>query len=623
MRMRVFCTAPDSPNGGAGIWGGAGISVDEDGFMYVATGNGTFNGANPNPPNRSFAQSVLRLNPEDPDFFDRDPINYYTLPNVGPTNGRDEDLGGSSVLIIPDQSDTPTDTPRMILTSGKDGVVYLLNRDNLGGYAPPNGSQIQRLKLYLGDGSGGAKVAAAYFDAGAQGRFIYMAAGRNNQFIGNYAHFGDSSFGIGAGSSARAAIGTGPALAAHNGQIFAAWVTNDGSCSILIKSSSDGRNWSAPLPVSATADLHSSPALAAFNNRLALAWIDRQTRALMLKLSDDGRTWPAEGRVVSAGVAAFSSPSLAVFNNRLYVSWIADTLDRDIVLKSSTDGMDWSGAEVPIYEGSDHTNAVAALGALDGRLYVFWVMTNPSPSKAERRIFYKSSADGTDWETDPRQSTGDAVRSESGITVAIFNDLRRQPRLHYLWIDNGGQNPQIRNRSLGRDLVTGNFGLESISTGTNENSLIGSGLGAAAFNGNLHMAFISNNSNRDVMAKIAQPAFPGRGVVALKLIVENGKSKLDPVWATPYTLSYQPGAPYVSSNGQSDPVVWVADPAGSRSVVRAYHAITGEELYNSERRSGGLDRPGWAGRKFGKTVVVDGKLFIGTEGITAYGMLPE
>src|SRR5262249_46942249 len=153
-----------------------------------------------------------------------------------------------------------------------------------------------------------------------------------------------------------------------------------------------------------------------------------------------------------------------------------------------------------------------------------------------------------------------------------------------------------------------------------------SGIGAAVFANNLFMAFVARDADRDLYIKMAPPAFPGRGVVALQLTVEDGRSKLVPVWATDYWLNYQPGSPYVTSNGSDDALVWVADRQADNNlpIVRAFHAVTGEELYNSERRPGAQDRPSWPGCKFCTTVVVDGKLFLGTQkGVVTYGILPE
>jgi len=629
--LRVFSAAPDGTGTGAGIWGGAGISVDQDGYMYVATGNGTFNATNAMPPNSSFAQSILRLDPRDPPlYFVKDPANYYTIPNFTPTNNRDEDMGGSSITVIPDQSDTGTTTPRLLLTSAKDGVVYLVNRDYLGGMVAPNGAQIQRLKTFRGGGSGGAKVAAAYFDAGPDGRFVYLSAGHSDQpFTGNYAHWGDANINMSpAASLARAEIGTSPSLAIFGERVFAAWVTNDGSRSVRIKASDNGRNWNPPsAPVGVTVGPRSSPALAAWGSTLALAWIQTETRDVRVIYSLDGLSWPATGFPIGARAVRDTSPAVTVYNGLLYVSWVNDSPGREVMIKSSLDGMNWSPA-VSTGESSDHLGGVAPLGVLNDRLHVFWVTTDPGPPITTRRLFYKSSPDGLDWSS-PRASTGERVNIESQIAAAPYHDLTFLPRLHFFWLVNRANNRQVQNSSIGLDLVTGVFGQEPRLTDCNETGFGSSGPTAVAWGTNLHMAFVANNPNRDLLGKIAQPAYPGRGVVAFRLVAEKGgPSQLVPAWGSPFTMSYNPSSPVVTSDGLSDPIAWVVDPTpsstGSKPIVYGFNALTGEVLYNSERTSGMADRPTWNGRKFGTPAVVAGKLFLGTEqGIVAYGLPPE
>src|SRR5262249_49157089 len=165
-----------------------------------------------------------------------------------------------------------------------------------------------------------------------------------------------------------AALGTGPALAVYNNRLFAAWVANDDTRDLLIKSSADGRNWSeAPASINATVGVRGSPALAVFNRRLGAAWVAGQTRAVMVKFaeSEDGRTWPVTGIPVGVQAAPLTSPSLTVFNKHLYVSWIADTPDRDIMIKSSSNGTDWPGAAIPVNETSDHNGGVAPIRAFN------------------------------------------------------------------------------------------------------------------------------------------------------------------------------------------------------------------------------------------------------------------
>ena len=104
----------------ASIWQkGAGISADSSGNIYAETGEGFYTaGANLSVSVLKLAQtgSTLALS----DWFT--PYNYQTL------NSKDMDLN-DAVLILPDQ---PGTTPHEAIGVGKEGTIYVLNRDNMG-----------------------------------------------------------------------------------------------------------------------------------------------------------------------------------------------------------------------------------------------------------------------------------------------------------------------------------------------------------------------------------------------------------------------------------------------------------------------------------------------------------
>jgi outer membrane protein assembly factor BamB len=167
--QRAFSTSPFSD--GAGLWSAGGLSADEAGDLFAVTGNGDFDlfkgGDN-------LGQTVLRLKNSGRDrlAFSRSPRDYYTPPNYKHLDDQDEDMGGASALVLPPLPKSRT--PRLLFTGGKDGLVYLLNRDRLGGI----GGQIQKERLF-GDPKAiyheGIRATPAYFDGGARGRFLFVA----------------------------------------------------------------------------------------------------------------------------------------------------------------------------------------------------------------------------------------------------------------------------------------------------------------------------------------------------------------------------------------------------------------------------------------------------------------
>jgi fibronectin type 3 domain-containing protein len=160
-----------TPNGGlGGIWmAGAGLSIDSQGFIYVTTGNGTFDtqlNAQGFPINGNYGNSVLKLavdpstsaNPNINGFGLR-VVDYFTPFNQNQLSIVDDDLGSSGALILPDAAGS-TAIPRLLLTAGKEGRIYLINRDNMGKYSPTRDNVVQSIVR----GVNGLTSTPAYFN---------------------------------------------------------------------------------------------------------------------------------------------------------------------------------------------------------------------------------------------------------------------------------------------------------------------------------------------------------------------------------------------------------------------------------------------------------------------------
>jgi hypothetical protein len=110
--------------------------------------------------------------------FTPSPANFYTPNNERQLDQADLDLGSGAAMVVPDQAGTTT--PRLLLTSGKDGVIRLLNRDFLGGhYGRPASDQrgrddaIQKVA-----GIGGTWCGPAYWE-GPDGSSIFYTGVQN------------------------------------------------------------------------------------------------------------------------------------------------------------------------------------------------------------------------------------------------------------------------------------------------------------------------------------------------------------------------------------------------------------------------------------------------------------
>jgi len=118
-----------------GIWmSGAGPASDASGDIYVAVGNGwsdaPVGGAN-------FGSALVRLQPIDNAIT----VSDYFMPwDFGTLNNDDLDLGASGPVLLPRQANQAHQN--LMTIAGKDGTVYLLDRDDLGKWQANNDGQI-------------------------------------------------------------------------------------------------------------------------------------------------------------------------------------------------------------------------------------------------------------------------------------------------------------------------------------------------------------------------------------------------------------------------------------------------------------------------------------------------
>jgi hypothetical protein len=105
--------------------------------------------------------------------------------------------------------------------------------------------------------------------------------------------------------------------------------------------------------------------------------------------------------------------------------------------------------------------------------------------------------------------------------------------------------------------------------------------------------------------------------------ISNAKLATNPSSTTSIKFTYPGAIPAVSSNGTSNGIVWAvenSDPA----VLYAYDATNlGNELYDSNQAANSRDQFG-AGNKFITPVVVNGKVYVGTQdGVAVFGLLKK
>ncbi len=120
------------------IWmSGYGLAAERDGALFFVTGNSdsspldcskalsstTYDGV------KNIQESVVKLSSS---LSKKD---LFTPSNVGKLDQCDTDYGSGGALVVPDQ---PGPVPHLAVAAGKDGRLFILNRDNMGGFHDPD-----------------------------------------------------------------------------------------------------------------------------------------------------------------------------------------------------------------------------------------------------------------------------------------------------------------------------------------------------------------------------------------------------------------------------------------------------------------------------------------------------
>lgn len=136
-QLSSFNTTPNGIGGAdGGIWAAGGApAIDSGNDVYVSTGNGIFDQGSGLSLENDYGDSVLRLTPAPgiatPNGANLKLVDYFTPNAQSCLAATDADLGSGAPVILPDQ--TTAGLPSHLLVQlGKNGVIYLLDRDNMG-----------------------------------------------------------------------------------------------------------------------------------------------------------------------------------------------------------------------------------------------------------------------------------------------------------------------------------------------------------------------------------------------------------------------------------------------------------------------------------------------------------
>ncbi len=143
----AFVTTPDGYEGG--IWAsGAAPAADSNGKIYVPTGNGDFTG---NVGGHDFGDTILRVSWSNNSFAVED---YFTPWDYQPLWDHDTDVSSGGVMLLPDQPGAAH--PHLLINSGKEGTIDLVDRDSMGHWHANDDGQIVQTIPFVLNGVWGA-----------------------------------------------------------------------------------------------------------------------------------------------------------------------------------------------------------------------------------------------------------------------------------------------------------------------------------------------------------------------------------------------------------------------------------------------------------------------------------
>ena len=180
----------DDPNKGlGGIWmSGGAPSADASGNLYVITGNGVFDATSGTAPNNDYGDSFLELTGS------LSVEQYFTPSDQSTDNMNDQDFGAGGAAVLADLPANGSNPTHLVVGGGKDGALYLLNRDpsKMGGSGDSNAWQ--RVQLNSGIFSTGAFWNDNFYLATYQGKLVQYTLNPSTAKFGTTAASSSSEY---------------------------------------------------------------------------------------------------------------------------------------------------------------------------------------------------------------------------------------------------------------------------------------------------------------------------------------------------------------------------------------------------------------------------------------------
>jgi hypothetical protein len=152
-----------TPNGSEGsIWqSGGGLAADPQGNIYALIANGAFDttvDANGFPNKQDYGNAFVKVSTTGGVLKLAD---YFNMSNTVSESGGDVDLGSGGPMVLPDLSYGTSSTLNLAVGAGKDGNLYVVNRNNMGKFSANANNVYQELQGAVPNGVFGVP---AYFN---------------------------------------------------------------------------------------------------------------------------------------------------------------------------------------------------------------------------------------------------------------------------------------------------------------------------------------------------------------------------------------------------------------------------------------------------------------------------
>jgi hypothetical protein len=144
----VFNLVPNGSEGG--IWmSGSAPAADLAGNIFFLEGNGDFDttlNAQGFPANANCGNCFVKLSTSSGIRL----ADYFTPHNTVAESNADQDLGSGGAILLPDVKDASGNTRHLSVGAGKDAIIYVADRDNLGKFNASTDQIYQEISGQLG-----------------------------------------------------------------------------------------------------------------------------------------------------------------------------------------------------------------------------------------------------------------------------------------------------------------------------------------------------------------------------------------------------------------------------------------------------------------------------------------